>query len=564
MVKFPRGGDTMTLACPLPSGIKRLRGVEDDPHFLLAVSTRRCNRCPVCHRLSRRIHSRYWRTLWDLPHSGQTVRLRVQMHRFFCGNPDCSRRLFAERFPDFVAPYAQKTQRVAQAQTRLAQAVGSRPGVRLAFHLAVGTSATTLLRLERAAPVPAPSTPRVLGIDDWAFRRGHRYGTLLYDHERHCVVDLLSDRTTEAVAAWLRSHPGVEIVTRDRAECYAEAIRQGAPQAVQVADRWHLVRNLGQAMERVLDDKRLLVRQAVQELPAPITDLSAAAAELTAVPGEAAPNPVCVDETPLVPARLPSGQRLKQGHRQQRLARYEEVRQLWREGCSQSAICQRLHLDRKTIRKFLRADVFPERKERTSGKRATLLNGYEAYLRRRWEEGCHNVVTLLSELRDQGYTGGYTTLKDWAKRLRDVPPACPTAAPRVANRQIVAWLLRREEERSDRQKHILQRLSTLCEPFRVAAEFSRRFLDMIRHVPDVEQKQAFARWLEDALACDVAEMRGYAASLQRDQQAVEAGLSLAWSNGPVEGSVNRLKFVKRRGYGRANFDLLRRRVLNPV
>jgi len=396
----------------------------------------------------------------------------------------------------------------------------------------------------------------VLGIDDWAFRRGHRYGTLLYDHERHCVVDLLPDRDTETVAQWLQSHPGVQIVTRDRAECYADAVRQGAPEAVQVADRWHLVRNLGQALERFLDDKRLLLRQAAQQLAAQSAAPTSAGLDTQTPEGK----PVRT-----VPARVLYAERLKQSHRQERLDRYEAVRQLWREGLSQSDIHRRLHLDRKTIRKFLCADLFPERKQRTpTQKRPRKLEAYEAYLRRRWEEGCHNVVELLSEIRAQGYQGCYTTLKDWVKPLRGSADILPPSAPLVTPSQVVQWLLRRESERSSRQIAVLEQLARLCEPFHIAAQLSQRFLQIVRQTPRTPQKQNLTAWLTEAFACEVAPMRGYAASLQRDQAAVEAGLSLHWSNGPVEGSVNRLKFVKRRGYGRANFDLLRRRVLNPV
>jgi len=237
-----------------------------------------------------------------------------------------------------------------------------------------------------------------LGVDDFAFRRGHRYGTLLYDHERHCVVDLLPDRTTATLAQWLREHPGVEIVTRDRADAYAEGIRQGAPSAKQVADRWHIVKNLGQALERLLDDKRSLIKQAIQPIPPSETE-----------------EPASPAQTPAKPTHHDT---LKQRHRQQRLERYEQVRALWEQGFNQGAIAQQMQLDPHTIRKFLRAQAFPERKPRVPSRQPGVLTPYQRYLRCRWVHGCHNARQLWQEVIERGYSGSYTTVKDFVKQLR--------------------------------------------------------------------------------------------------------------------------------------------------
>jgi len=477
-----------------------------------------------------------------------SIALRVQVRRFFCSNPKCVRRIFAERIEKLARSYAQRTCRLKKAQTAIAQAVGSRPGVRLCSTLQMLASASSLLRLERAASLPERKTPRVLGVDDFAFRRGHRYGTLLYDLEAHVVVDLLPDRTAETLSLWLREHPGIDIVSRDRATAYAEAVRTTLPQALQVADRWHLVKNLGQALEIMLDTKRPLLR-------------------------EAAKNTFTVSQPSVLPElsreevskKVPRAVALKECHRQERLDLYLQIHALYRQGMKLASICRHMHLDPKTARKYLRSSTFVDRKERAPQKRGKILDPFAPFLRQRWEEGCHSVTHLLAELREQGYRGCYTVVKDFVRewRLPDLPRT-NKRADRVSPRQVAMWLLRREEERTDTQNRLITHLQMLCEPFRVATELADRFLKLVRQSPRTDQKEAFHVWLSDTLDCSVTELRTYAAGLKWDQSAVEAGLSLPWSNGAVEGSVHRLKFIKRRGYGRANFDLLRRRVLQPI
>lgn len=546
----------MSVLFLLPAGMRLLKGEQEETSALLQPAVRmvaRSAKCPLCHRPSRRVHSHYWRTLQDLPCSGRAVRLRVQARRFFCGNRRCERRIFVERFPSFADPHAQKTQRLKQAQTAIGQAVGSRPGVRLATNLTVPTSATTLLRLERADPAPQRPTPRVLGVDDWAFRKGHHYGTILFDLERRWVVDLLADRKPETLAAWLKAHPGVEIVSRDRAEAYASGIRQGAPNAQQVTDRWHLVKNLGQALERVLEGKSSLLQQSAQSPQA--SDNSPSEDLASPVPEENAIGSGNQQEQRLA--------RQKECHRQERLQRYEQVRDLFAKGWTLSAIASHLALSRKTVQKFAKATTFPERSERA--RRPCRIDAFQKYLRQRWQEGCHNAAELFKEIVSLGYRGGTTMVRNYLNTLRHPPTAVQKkGGEKISVRQVAMWTLRKDTDRTPRQQAILDRLEELHTPFQCAYEFAQRFLVMIRQCPRTDQTGAFREWLSEALACEVGAIRAFAASLRQDQAAVEAGLALPWSNGPVEGSNNRLKFLKRRGYGRANFDLLRRRVLEPT
>ena len=202
------------------------------------------------------MHSCYQRHLTDLPWGTRAVRLQLTVQKFRCFNRACGRRIFTERVPDLVAAYGRKTDRLATALRAIGMALGGEAGARLAARLRLPTSPATLLRLVRAAPVHRPSALQAVGIDEWTWRRGHRYGTILVNLADHRVVDLLPERSATRVAAWLAQHPTITVVCRDRSPLYADGIRRGAPEAVQVVDRFHLVENLREAVETYLRNQR--------------------------------------------------------------------------------------------------------------------------------------------------------------------------------------------------------------------------------------------------------------------------------------------------------------------
>lgn len=314
-------------------------------------------------------------------------------------------------------------------------------------------------------------------------------------------------------------------------------------------------KNLAQAVEQMLESQRPLLKQIT------------GATETLQPEAEAASSTAGQPETPPLPLATITAKRRtlqheqhKQCRRLYRVERYQSVQTLFRRGLNISAIAAQLHLSRPTVRKLAQAAQFPERKQRAPC--PCKLTAYLPYLRERWNEGCHNAAVLFQEIGTRGYTGGYTQVKAWLRTRREQTPT-ERLPPhdKLSPRQVAVWLLRKEEERTPRQQGLLARLEEASAGFRTTSLLTRRFLTMVRQQSRQEQSAALREWLQEALACEVRELRAFARSVQQDFDAVCSGLSLSWSNGPVEGSVNRLKFVKRRGYGRAHFDLLRRRVL---
>lgn len=499
--------------------------------------------CPLCRRPSARVHSRYSRHLGDLPWQGRIGELHLQVRRFRCAAADCARSIFAEPLPTVAAPRVRRTRRLAEAQRAIALSAGGNPGARLSTRLAMPVSGDTLLRLIRAVPVAPVSTPRIIGIDDWAWRRGKRYGTIVVDLERNRPIDLLPDRQADTIAAWLKTHPGVEIVARDRAGAYADGVRQGAPSAIQAADRWHLLHNVTDALREILTGHHRDLRAAAKLAVAPVEETEQ---ELLLTPS---------DEVSRPPTRRE--QRSTALHAA-RHTRYEEVVALKARGWSQTRIAETLHLDRKTVRVWLRSGQPPAWRQPTKGSR---LDPFLDHLRQRWDDGCHNAAQLWREIKSCGFTGQRTLVRNWARPLRQAVRSAASMASAswaVPSRRRAAWLVIADEQEIDPTEQafvsaLIARLPELGRTITVA----RAFRAMVRG----QRAGELDNWL---LTAEGTPLAGFANGLKRDLAAVRAALFLPWSTGPVEGQISRLKTIKRTMNGRGGFDLLRHRVLEAA
>lgn len=350
--------------------------------------------CPDCQQMSEREHSCYQRHPYDLPCFGFRVQLHLQVRRFFCHNKACSRCTFAEPFPELVRHKARRTQRLRQQQLAVAFAVSGEAGRRLLPSLAMPLSGDTLIRDIRQSPNEEMTTPRVLGIDDWAKKRGHTYGTILVDLETSQPIDLLDSREAKDVTAWLRQHPGIEIISRDRAYDYIKAVNDGAPEAQQVADRWHLLTNLREAVETMLSHKPAALAAAGEPNAAQDLDRQAKETkEKTATPvSMKAPD----QKATAVPNNPPltKAQKDKAARHDRRQARFELIKQLHKEGYSIWAIQQHLKISWRTVRKYMDADVCPQYP--TGRVRSSILTPWLPYLgisnKRAWIHGKNEIV----------------------------------------------------------------------------------------------------------------------------------------------------------------------------
>jgi transposase len=537
--------------------------------MLVLTATRGAVACPSCAVFSSRVHGYYTRTVADLPWAGVPVLLHLSVRRFVCTHSDCPRRTFSEPLPEVVAPSARRSVRLTDQQRRLGLQVGGSLAARIAQRQGMPISPATILRLVRRTQVAERATPTLLGVDEWAYRKRLDFKAILVDLSTNRPLELLPDASATTFASWLQSHPGVEVIARDRAGTFAEGARQGAPNAVQVADRFHLMQNLRTAIEEILKQMVEVRQLAAEVLAEQVIQLQLSAATAISSDDEVANTPLPLPD--LQRARDPYRERVQEQRRALRLARYEQVLALHQAGALQQEIAERLNITRATVSRYLKATSFPERAPypRLESK----LDPYQDYLSERWAAGETNGRHLWQELQSQGFTGSLMSVMRWAARQQLLSPPPPSsrrgrnqqargvqpkqAIAALRTRRVAWWLLRKPDTLSAERQAVLERMEQANPVFGRLYRLTVQFTEMLRK----RQVEQLRPWLDAAQASELRELKSLADGIERDYAAIEAALRLPYSTGPVEGNINRLKLIKRSGYGRAGFDLLRLRVL---
>jgi transposase len=498
--------------------------------LVLARARAAAGTCPLCGTESGRVHSRYERRLADAAIGGRQVEIHLEVRRFFCPAPGCRCKTFAEQVDGLTTRYARRTPLLAGMLGRIAAALAGRAGSRLASGLGVPASRQVLLRLVMATPDPDAASPRVLGVDDFATRRGQHYGTLLIDCETGAPLDLIEGRDAQPLADWLAAHPAVEIICRDRAGAYAEGARTGAPDAVQVADRFHLWQNLAKAVEKCVAAHRACLAE---------------------------PPPAPQEQSLALPEPEPAGQPDPAGKYAERTRRHHAlVHQLRAEGRGLREIARHLGWGLHTVQRLDRAATWQELADgRWKGPRPSKLDPFKPYLDQHAGGGHGSIRRLFLEIRALGYDGSYPVVRDYLVRHGPARKPLPPAPPTV--RDVTNWLTRRPDTLTEDEKPRLQAILDRCPELQAASGQVRAFATMITELTG----QDLPQWMAAARDAALPGIASFAKGLEQDLDAVTNGLTMPWSSGPVEGRVNHIKMIKRQMFGRAGLPLLRKRVL---
>ena len=493
--------------------------------LVLHLSRRkRRNICPYCGQASRNLHSRYERTLADLPCVKRRITIKLAVRRFRCMNKACAERTFAERFTGLALPYARHTERLAAVLKQVGLRVGAEPGAKLLKAFAIEVSADKLLSSVHQLKLSEPRCPQRIGIDDFALCKGTSYGTLVVDLEQGKPLELLPSREVDVVSEWLGQQPQVEQVARDRSRAYAQAITKGAPQAVQVMDRWHVLKNLREALEkdigrRYADMKQVFEAKGLLGKPIPRSRREREAQVLV----------------------------LEKQRRQ-----YDQVQALNREGVTIVQMAKRLGLSRGLVRTHLRASSPPQAQQ--NRRRTSPLDPFRSQLETRYREGRMTMTAVWRELVKLGYAGSYQPVRRWFHERRQLPATL--IGLRISPRHFASLFVKDETKLNKAEQLIITTLDTMPELKQLRAE-AVRYREALLH----RGAESMRRWLDAAADTPFTSLRHFAIGLEQEWPALEATCSSPLSNGPTEGAVNRLKLIKRQMYGRGSFALLRKRVL---
>lgn len=506
----------------------------DEVHIYVSSKQTNCL-CPGCRLASLKVYSYYSRVFKDLPVLGNKVRLFLKARKFYCQEQQCPVKVFTERFVDHFSPYKRRTVRFNKACLKLILETSGKAAERIALDWGMDISDTSLLRLISEIPVPKISTPYALGVDDWAYKKGHRYGTVLVNLESRKIIDILYDREAITLEKWLKEHAGINVISRDRYGKYIRGASNGAPDAIQVTDRWHLLKNLGEATTKVMLREYSRLNQVFRK--------------------EAAPAPV--KEETIVRGRHVAHSSDTEIRRQ----RFLELKELQTQGHSIKAMARHLKMHRQTIKKYMSMETLP----RKLYKDENMIESHFPYIKERvMKEPNVYLKTLWVELQEQGYKAAYSTFADallyYGIRIgkkATYKKGPPHQGSFFKPSKAAILFLTAENKLTEMERCLIEKICRASAQLSGTLSLVRSFRYLMRN----KQGPRLKKWIKLAQGAGIKEIASFATGLLTDYSSIENSISLKWSNGPVEGNVNKLKTIKRMMYGRASFELLKKRLL---
>ena len=545
-------------------GLKIIRHeIQDNNIVLHAYSPKKSCKCPLCNRLSSQVRSSYTRKLMDLPSGGHPVSIVLKVRKFKCTNTHCTRKIFSERYPDYTKSYSRKTNRVVEHLSSILVEVSSRKGSYLSGLNQMKQSPSTCLRMVSSIPIPVPSDARVIGIDDWAFRKGVNYGSIIVNAETGRPIDLINSRNELEVTSWLRNHPEIKIVTRDRASSYSKAISTALPSCDQIADKFHIVKNLTERVYEVIKKQYSAIKEefiySLEQHENPKSSDEIAEQEDKGHGGKEQ-NRELADSNPQTEGTLSQKEFL-----------YHKIHELYDDGISIRKIASILQVHRETVRHYLRYNTFPK-------KRIVYTNNYEAYLDI-IATGCgqgKNIKEIFAKIKQEGFKGQASAFYTWFhknypdynhKRKESqkemMEKKNPTIlfnslSPRVMSIYISnpAWGVVTNEI-PGKGYLLMQRIIQSSPLLQNLREIVASFKKLLKN----GMPEQLEEWIEKVSSYKLPDINSFVKGLKTDIEAVQNAIIYTWTNGFVEGNVNRLKTKKREMYGRAGFELLRRKVI---
>ena len=509
------------------------------------------SKCPSCEKYSKRVHDYYYRTINDLPVFQNRTIILLKTRKFKCGNNRCHRKVFSEHTPDIVR-YSRRTSRATRILETFAIELTGRLGSILSKQMHLTVSSSTITRIAYSQPLPDINQPRVLGVDDWAYRKGVSYGTILIDMETSRPIELLPSRDGQVLKDWLLKNNDVKIITRDRANSYTAAINEACPNAVQIADRFHLLMNLSDALDTYFKSVSPKIRSLIMAKSNEFLDLQE--------------NEDKKELRTTKPQAMPVTQEPAEPKVDQRLEKFNKVKELQAKGVSILRISKNLSMNRTTVRSYFLQETLSPR----SHSKSTNIELFTGHILSRLNTNGYIIKDIIEEIKGLGFNGSKTQAYHNINIIKENHGICTqgfaqiqcTRIPYVRplnSRRLVRYIGSRMTEITDHyERYYLQTLLDNITELRIVRKLVQIFKTMLaRGCGNIRRWIDFVKLSKYKLAG----LKAFARGLSRDIKAVENGINMPWSNGAVEGHVNRIKSIKRQMYGRASFELLRKKVI---